>query len=99
MQWVPDLRSFFEPRRMMVPILLVGCKADRRTAPGASTPPRSCLVPAAEAERTAAQLGLSGYIECTAKNATRTAVFQTLARMMLTGSSDASVSCVNTLWR
>ncbi|EIW76883.1 rho small monomeric GTPase [Coniophora puteana RWD-64-598 SS2] len=60
-KWIDEVRTICGPT---IPILLVGCKADLRPAPG--SPTSSGFVSRAQAERVAQEIGARAYKECSA---------------------------------
>lgn len=59
LQWIKEVRSICGP---MIPVLLVGCKSDLRTASSGD----DAFVSRAQAERVAQQIGALAYKECSA---------------------------------
>jgi len=60
-KWIDEVRTICGPT---IPILLVGCKADLRPAPG--SPTSAGFVSRAQAERVAQEIGARAYKECSA---------------------------------
>ncbi|KAH7824869.1 Rac2c, Rho family GTPase [Monocercomonoides exilis] len=74
-KWIPLIKDFIEG----VPIVLVGTKADLRESP----PEYVKLVQKEDAEQMVKRLGLTAYVECSAKTQNLSEVFETTARLAL----------------
>ncbi|KAH7825410.1 Rac2a, Rho family GTPase [Monocercomonoides exilis] len=75
-KWIPEIKEFIKG----VPVILVGTKADFREAP----PEGVKLVQKEDAEQMVKRLGLTAYVECSARTQQNlSAVFETAARSVL----------------
>ncbi|GAA32659.1 GTP-binding protein rhoA [Clonorchis sinensis] len=90
--WVGEVRSYCPS----IPIMLIGCKSDRRCVPVFSqggnsrrgTPVIDCVKPD-EAEKIRKQIGALFHLECSALNRSNVeSVFQLAARFILDSSTD-----------